>query len=106
MHGRLRYWMDRNWSLDLSPGVIIAGTSNDNTYDMSYPAASVRLVLNYADFVGFYGGVEQIRVQGEGSELDWYLGLHAASYPGAGLGLIFLVLAAMAASSLGVTGTQ
>jgi len=106
VHGRLRYWLNRNWSLDVSPGVIVYGSSNDDDYELLYPAASARLVLNYADFVGFYAGVEQFRVRQQGSELDWYAGLHAASYPGAGLGLIFLVLAAVAASSIGVTGTQ
>lgn len=106
LHGRLRYWMNRNWSLDFSPGIIILGASGDDDYGLLYPAASARLVLNYADFIGFYGGVEQIRVRQEGSELDWYFGLHAASYPGTGLGLIFLVLAAVAAANMGVTGTQ
>jgi hypothetical protein len=106
IHGRLRYWMNRNWSLDLSPGIILHGSSGDDDYELLYPAASTRLVLNYADFVGFYAGVEQIRVRQEGSELDWYFGMHAASYPGTGLGLIFLVLAIVAASSIGVTGTQ
>jgi hypothetical protein len=104
LHGRLRHWMNRNWSIDISPGIIILGSSNNNYYDLRYPAASVRLVLNYADFIGFYCGVEQIRVERRGSELDCYVGLHAASYPGAGLGLIFLVLAAVAAASMGVTG--
>lgn len=106
IHGRLRYWMNRNWSLDLSPGIIFHGSSGDDDYELIYPAASARLVLNYADFVGFYAGVEQIRVRQEGSELDWHFGMHAASYPGTGLGLIFLVLAIVVASSLGVTGTQ
>jgi len=106
VHGRLRYWMNRNWSLDFSPGVIVYGSSNEDGYELLYPAASARLVLNYADFVGFYAGVEQARVRQGNSEVDLYVGLHAASYPGAGLGLIFLVLAALAASSMGVTGTQ
>lgn len=106
IHGRLRYWMNRNWSLDLSPGVIFHGSAGDDDYELLYPAASARLVLNYADFVGFYAGVEQIRVRQAGSELDLHFGMHAASYPGTGLGLIFLVLAIVAASSMGVTGMQ
>ncbi len=106
VHGRLRYWMNRNWSLDISPGVIFHGSSGDDDYELLYPSASTRFVLNYADFVGFYAGVEQFRVRQEGSEFDWYVGMHAASYPGAGLGLIFLVIAVVAASSIGVTGTQ
>ena len=106
IHGRLRYWMNRNWSLDLSPGVIFLGSAGGDDYELLHPAASARLVLNYADFVGFYAGVEQFRVRQEGSELDWYVGMHAASYPGAGLGLIFLVIALAAASSMGVTGVH
>ena len=106
IHGRLRHWRSRNWSLDFSPGVIFHGSSGDDDYELLYPAASMRLVINYAEFVGFYAGVDQIRVRQEGSEFDLYFGMHAASYPGTGLGLIFLVLAAVAASSIGITGTQ
>lgn len=99
LNGRLRYWMSRNWSFDLSPGIIFYSTSAEDEYELLYPSLSARLVLNYADFIGISGGVEQIRVRDEGSEFDWHFGMHAASYPGAAIGLVFLVLAAIAVAA-------
>jgi hypothetical protein len=104
LHGRFRYWLSGNWSLDLSPGVTFYGKPGDDDYDLLYPSLSGRFVLNYADFIGVSLGLEHIRVRHEGSQLDWYLGAHAGSYPGATLGLIFAILAIVAVSSYGVTG--
>ena len=106
LYMRLRYWMNRNWSIDISPGIIVHGSSGSDAYELLHPAPAARIVLNYADFVGLYAGVEQYRVRQEGSELDWYLGVHAASYPGAGLGLVFLVLGIIFAAEFGITGTH
>lgn len=92
LNGRVRFWKDRNWSVDLAPGMIFYSTVENDFYSLDYPAFSARLIFNYADFVGVYAGLEQVRIEGEKSNLDLYLGVHAASYPGAALGALFFVI--------------
>jgi hypothetical protein len=101
LNGRVRFWKDRNWSFDLSPGVIFYSTENNDYYDLEYPAISGRLIINYAEFVGVYAGIEQVRIKDEDSDLDLYLGVHAASYPGGALGALFLVLGVLYAAAAG-----
>jgi hypothetical protein len=106
LNGRVRYWLNRNWSLDLAPGVIFYNSVSNDYYDLEYPAVSGRLVLNYADFVGVYAELEQVRIEGEKSELDLYIGVHAASYPGAALGAAFMIMGIIAAASGGLGAVQ
>lgn len=105
LNGRVRFWKDRNWSLDLAPGMTFYSNVNNDEYSLQYPSFTGRLIVNYADFVGVYVGLEQIRIYGEKSDLDLYLGVQAASYPGAALGALFLILGIVyvaAASGYGV----
>ena len=104
--GRIRYWKSRNWSFDLAPGIVFSSNVNSDDYSLGNPAFSARLIVNYADFVGMYAGLEQVRVEGEKSDLDIYLGLHAASYPGAALGGLMLLIGVIAAASGGLGAIQ
>jgi hypothetical protein len=104
LSGRIRYWMDRNWSVDFSPGITFYSTSSDNRYSLQYPSFTSRLIINYAEFVGIYVGLEQIRVNKGDDDLDLYLGVHAASYPGGTLGALFLILGVLYAAAAGGYG--
>ncbi len=105
LNGRIRFWKDRNWSIDLAPGMVFYSTVNNDEYNLQYPSFTGRLIVNYADFVGLYAGLEQVRIESEKSDFDLYIGVQAASYPGAALGALFLILGiayAAATSGYGV----
>ncbi len=104
VHGRLRWWLDDDWALDFSPGVFIWGGSNDERYELEFPALSARVMLSYGDWVGISVGLDQVRVEGSGSDVDLYGGVYLGSYPGAAVGLVFALVAILYASSAGITG--
>jgi hypothetical protein len=106
LNGRVRFWKDRNWSVDLAPGMVFYSTVNNYDYSLKYPAFSSRLILNYADFVGVYAGFEQVRIEGEKNNLDLFLGVHAASYPGAAIGALFIIIGVIAAAAGGYGAVQ
>lgn len=91
VNARVRWWLDRKWALDLSPGVIIGGSSGDSRYDLTYPSATGRVSLSYGDWVGVTAGSEQIRIHGGASEVDWFAGVYLGSYPGAIVSGLFMV---------------
>lgn len=102
LNGRVRFWKDRNWSVDLAPGMVFYSTVNNGDYNLQYPSFTGRIIVNYADFVGLYAGLEQVRIEGDKDDLDLYLGVHAASYPGAAIGALFIVIGVIAAASGGL----
>ena len=104
VHGRLRWWVDDDWALDFSPGVFLWGGSNDDRYELEFPALSARVMLSYGDWVGISAGLDQVRVEGAGSDVDLYGGAYLGSYPGAAVGLMFALVAILYASNAGITG--
>ena len=84
--------------------MIFYSTEDNDHYHLKYPTFTGRLILNYADFIGVYAGLEQVRIDGEKSDLDLYLGVHAASYPGATLGVLFMIIGFISMAAAGGYG--
>ena len=102
LFGRYRRWLGENWAVDISPGIILIGSSNDGRYGLEYPTAAGRIAINYGDWVGVGIGTELVRIWDGDSEVDWYADVHLGYYPGAILGILFTVFGVLAASSLAV----
>lgn len=100
VYGRYRRWIDENWALDLSPGVLLIGSSNDDDYDLVYPSVAGRVGLVYGDWIGASCGFEVARIRDKGSDVDWFADVHAGYYPGAAAGILFALLAVAVSSSL------
>jgi hypothetical protein len=100
--GRYRRWLGGEWSLDLSPGIILIGSSNDGDYALEYPAAGGRVTIGYGDWIGAGIGMELVRVRDGDTEIDWYADAHLGYYPGAVLAVLVTVLGLLVASSMAV----
>jgi len=101
VHIRLRRWIDRNWALDVSPGILLAGRSHDDDYDLEYPTLSGRLRISYGDWFGLTGGAELARIRDGATEVDGFAGVELGAYGGTGVGLMFTVLSLLYVSSFG-----
>jgi hypothetical protein len=103
LFGRYRRWLGDMWALDLSPGIIVAGSSNDDAYRLVYPAAAGRIGIMYGDWIGVGVSGELVRMADEKSEFDWYADIRVGYYPGAVLGTLMAVLGLLAASTMVVS---
>ena len=102
LFGCYRRWFDDTWALDIFPGVLLLGGSHDDDYKLIYPTAAARVALNYEDWVGVSTGLEIARIENNDTEVDWFADVHLGYYPGAAVGLLFLVLAVAVSSSIAV----
>lgn len=100
LFGRYRRWLDDTWAIDISPGVLLLGDSNDSDYELLYPTMAGRVGLSHGDWLSVRGGMEVTRVRDSDSEVDWFADARLGYYPGAAVGLLFLLLAVAVSSSL------
>lgn len=104
---RLRRWLGRDLSLDVSPGILLYRLGGN--YD-KYPGFTGHVGLNYADWITLIGQVEVIpyEYQGYGSypnwstrrgnEVTWYGGVKLGSYPGTVAGILAIAAYAIVSS--------
>jgi hypothetical protein len=86
---RYRQWLGHNWSLDLSPGVLVEGNMNFTT--LRFPSVTAGAAVNWGDRLALTVGVDQLR-QSQGDHWAYYAGLRFGSWlaPLAMLGLVAL----------------
>jgi hypothetical protein len=106
---RLRRWLDRDWSLDISPGLVLAGEYEGHYVDDTYhPAFAGSVSLGFRDALALRFQVESFEVAVQ--EYDWesggyperhdealteyYVGASLCSHGGF-LGLVLLGIAAL-----------
>ncbi len=82
---RYRRWLGRRTSLELAPGVLIAG--EHNALEPEYPGFTGHLGVNLADWLAVVGQVEVVRFRRSRLDLEdgvtdvaWYGGITANSY--------------------------
>jgi hypothetical protein len=105
--GRFRRWLTPAVSLDLSPGILIAGTNNE--FELEFPAFVGHAGLNLGDWIGLFAETEMIRYgspeigfEGEtspGTDLAWYAGVKLGSYSGIVATIAFPLIVAIDISS-------
>jgi hypothetical protein len=111
VRARVRRWLARNVSLDLSPGVILAGDGPDGT-DLLPPGFIAQASVMADDRVGVVGQVYSIRRE-SGITLDsyavdspepvretrWYAGVRLGAEPGVVAAALVVALGAAAVLS-------
>jgi len=91
---RYRGWLGPTSSIDLAPGLFVAGKDNYTAFRFPSPTADV--AFNYRDWIGLAVGVDALRQVDNATQWQWHAGLRFGTWlaPLATLG--FLVLAAAA----------
>jgi hypothetical protein len=97
LRGRLRYWLNRDVSLEASPGVLVFGDDN-----LKFPGFTGDVAVNYQDCIGATARLEIFPRSWDGTHTQAFLGMKLGSSPGATIMAIEtiagLVFAAWAAS--------
>lgn len=100
--GRYRYWFNPKTSLDISPGILVAGSTDKA--DITFPGFVCSVTINYKDWVGLTLQLQALRYQSrddllgtthDGAETDLYIGTRFGSYPALAWPLMTLVVAAL-----------
>lgn len=98
--GRYRYWFNHRFSLDISPGILVAGSTDKA--DITFPGFVGSVTLNYKDWVGVTLQLQALRYQSRddllgaayaGTETDVYIGTRFGSYPALAWPLMTLFVA-------------
>jgi len=109
IQARWRRWFGTAGSLEVAPGLILAGS--DNHFDLSLPGFSGEVALNAADLFGVFLMVEVIKmeplpifpdIEPVGTDVAWYGGIKLGSYAGLVAAIAFPVAVGISLSSSGM----
>jgi hypothetical protein len=108
---RYRYWLSRNRSLDIAPGILITGWKSE----FEFPSFTCQTGLNLNSWLAITGQVDVVRWKTSGytptlqngltvftlqektvTKPEWYLGLKFGTPAGAGIGTAAVIVVALA----------
>lgn len=78
--GRVRYWINPNVHLDISPGVII----HDNPYPDGFAGYMGEISIGYRDWIGIAARLDRVKVYPRGRDTIFQVGVKLGSYIGMG----------------------
>lgn len=79
--GRVRYWINPNVHLDISPGVII----HDNPYPDGFAGYMGEVSIGYRDWISIAARLDRVKVYPHGRDTIFQIGVKFGSYIGMGL---------------------
>ncbi len=108
LKGRYRYWLSKDQSLDIAPGILITGSKDK----FKFPSFTCQTGLNLSSWFAITGQVDIMRSKKFDYEStlfapqektvtkpEWYLGLKLGTPAGAGIGTVAVLVAALAVAS-------
>jgi len=105
LKGRYRYWLSKNQSVDIAPGILITGSKDK----FEFPSFTCQTGLNLSSWFAITGQVDIVRrktftygptwfapQEKTVTKPEWYLGLKLGTPAGAGIGTLAVIVAALA----------
>jgi outer membrane murein-binding lipoprotein Lpp len=112
LKGRYRYWLSKDQSLDIAPGVLITGSRDEFEGDFVFPSFTCQTGLNLSSWFAVTGQVDIIRRKtiDQGYPLyalqektvtkpEWYLGFKIGTPAGVGISTAVVIVAALVIAS-------
>jgi hypothetical protein len=112
LKGRYRYWLSKDQSLDIAPGVLITGSRDEFEGNFVFPSFTCQTGLNLSSWFAVTGQVDIIRrktivyeyplfalQEKTVTKPEWYLGFKIGTPAGAGISTAVVIVAALAVAS-------